>query len=80
MYICDTSTSFYGNYEDEINKLLGGNEEMATSKYGFTKMTADEFKSWIHKQGNYNYTGIQIHHTAAPSYSNFYKANGTHEL
>lgn len=79
MYICDESTSLYGNYEEELKNLLGGNEEMATSKYGFTKMTPDEFKTWIHKQGNYNYTGIQIHHTAAPAYSNFYKSNGTHE-
>lgn len=52
---------------------------MTTSKYGFTKMTKDEFKPWIKKQGNYKYNGIQIHHTWSPSYKNFYKPNGTHE-
>ena len=52
---------------------------MSESRYGFTKMNVNEFKSWIQKQGNYNYNGIQIHHTYSPSYANFYKANGTHE-
>ena len=54
---------------------------MSTTKYGFTKMTADEFTTWINKQGihSYNYTGLQIHHTWSPCYSNFYKADGTHE-
>ena len=78
MYVCD-----YGYttniYQDELNKILEGEDEMATSKYGFTKMTVNEFKTWIHQQANYKYTGIQIHHTGAPSYSNFYKADGSHE-
>ena len=52
---------------------------MSESRYGFTKMNVNEFKTWIKKQGNYNYNGIQIHHTYSPSYANFYKANGTHE-
>lgn len=52
---------------------------MSESRYGFIKMNVNEFKSWIQKQGNYNYNGIQIHHTYSPSYANFYKANGTHE-
>ena len=52
---------------------------MSTSKYGFTKMTPAEFKTWIHKQGNYKYTGLQVHHTWMPDYSCFYKANGKHE-
>ena len=52
---------------------------MSESRYGFTKMNVNEFKSWVQKQGNYNYNGIQIHHTYSPSYANFYKANGTHE-
>ena len=52
---------------------------MAITKYGFTKMTVNEFKSWIIQQGNYKYTGIQIHHTWKPDYSNFYKADGSHE-
>ena len=52
---------------------------MSESRYGFTKMNVNEFKTWIKNQGNYNYNGIQIHHTYSPSYANFYKANGTHE-
>ena len=52
---------------------------MAETKYGFTKMTAKEFKTWITKQGNYKYTGIQVHHTWLPDYSCFYRTNGTHE-
>ena len=52
---------------------------MSTSKYGFTKMTPAEFKTWIHKQGNYKYTGLQVHHTWLPDYSCFYKADGKHE-
>lgn len=78
MYVCDYGYSS-NMYQNEINKILEGDYEVSTTKYGFTKMTVNEFKTWIHKQGNYKYTGIQIHHTASPSYSNFYKANGTHE-
>ena len=78
MYVCD-----YGYttdiYQKELNKILGGESDMATTKYGFTKMTANEFKTWIKQQGNYKYTGIQIHHTWKPDYSNFYKADGSHE-
>ena len=78
MYVCD-----YGYttdiYQDELNKILEGDVDMATTKYGFTKMTVNEFKSWIKQQGNYKYTGIQIHHTWKPDYSNFYKADGSHE-
>jgi len=36
---------------------------MSESRYGFTKMNVNEFKTWIKKQGNYDYNGIQIHHT-----------------
>ena len=78
MYVCD-----YGYttdiYQNELNKILKGDVDMATTKYGFTKMTVNEFKSWIKQQGNYKYTGIQIHHTWKPDYSNFYKADGSHE-
>ena len=73
---------FYGDtniYQEEIKKILEGESDMATTKYGFTKMTANEFKTWIKQQGNYKYTGIQIHHTWKPDYSNFYKADGSHE-
>ena len=91
MYVCDYGYSS-DIYQEELNKILSseevqyiepeyleGDDVVSTTKYGFTKMTATEFKTWITKQGNYKYTGIQIHHTAAPSYSNFYKSNGTHE-
>lgn len=78
MYVCDYGYSS-DIYQDELNKILEGDDEMSTSKYGFTKMTPAEFKTWIHKQGNYKYTGLQVHHTWLPDYSCFYKANGTHE-
>ena len=63
--------------EDYIK--VEGEYEMSETRYGFTKMSVNEFKNWIQKQGNYSYNGIQIHHTAAPSYANFYKADGSHE-
>ena len=50
------------------------------TQYGFTRFdTLAEFKSWIAKQPKYNYTGLQVHHTALPDYSCFYKSNGTTE-
>ena len=78
MYVCDYGYSS-DIYQDELNKILEGDDTMSTSKYGFTKMTPAEFKTWIHKQGNYKYTGLQVHHTWMPDYSCFYKANGKHE-
>lgn len=78
LFICDECFG-PSMYEDALNKIWEGNDNMATTKYGFTKMTANEFKTWITKQGNYKYTGIQIHHTWSPSYKNFYKADGSHE-
>lgn len=78
MYVCDYGYSS-DIYQDELNKILEGDDEVSTTKYGFTKMTPAEFKTWIHKQGNYKYTGLQVHHTWMPDYSCFYKANGKHE-
>ena len=78
MYVCDYGYSS-DIYQDELNKILEGDDEVSTSKYGFTKMTPVEFKTWIHKQGNYKYTGLQVHHTWMPDYSCFYNANGKHE-
>ena len=86
MFICDygdfifeeqSEESIYQSADDY--QLVEGEFDMSETRYGFTKMSVNEFKGWLQKQGNYNYTGIQIHHTAAPSYANFYKANGTHE-
>ena len=78
MYVCDYGYSS-DIYQDELNKILEGDDLMSTTKYGFTKMTPAEFKTWIHKQGNYKYTGLQVHHTWMPDYSCFYKADGKHE-
>lgn len=78
MYVCDYGYSS-DIYQEELNKILEGDDELSTTKYGFTKMTPAEFKTWIHKQGNYKYTGLQVHHTWMPDYSCFYKANGKHE-
>ena len=78
MYVCDYG---YGSdiYQEELNKILEGDDLMSTTKYGFTKMTPVEFKTWIRKQGDYKYTGLQVHHTWLPDYSCFYKADGKHE-
>ena len=78
MYVCDYGYSS-DIYQEELKKILEGDDELSTTKYGFTKMTPEEFKTWIHKQGNYKYTGLQVHHTWMPDYSCFYKANGKHE-
>ena len=78
MYVCDYGYSS-DIYQEELNKILEGDDEVSTTKYGFTKMTPAEFKTWIHNQGNYKYTGLQVHHTWMPDYSCFYKANGKHE-
>lgn len=78
MYVCDYGYSS-DIYQEELNKILEGDDEVSTTKYGFTKMTPKEFKTWIHKQGNYKYTGLQVHHTWLPDYSCFYKADGKHE-
>ena len=50
------------------------------TQYGFTRFdTLKEFKDWLTKQPKYNYNGLQVHHTYMPSYTNFYKADGSHE-
>ena len=90
MFICDygdfifeeqqSEEGVYQSAEDyQLYETVEGEFDMSETRYGFTKMSVNEFKSWLQKQGNYNYTGIQIHHTASPSYKHFYKANGTHE-
>ena len=86
MIICDYGDFIFEEQSEESvyqsaddYQLVEGEFDMSETRYGFTKMSVNEFKGWLQKQGNYNYTGIQIHHTAAPSYANFYKANGTHE-
>lgn len=53
---------------------------MSATKYGFTRFDSiNEFKAWLDKQPKYGFNGIQVHHTAAPAYKHFYKANGTTE-
>lgn len=49
--------------------------------YGFIRFdTHDEFKNWLkNKSVTRKVTRLQVHHTGSPSYSNFYKSNGTHE-
>ena len=90
MFMCDygdfifeeqqSEEGVYQSAEDyQLYETVEGEFDMSETRYGFTKMSVNEFKSWLQKQGNYKYTGIQIHHTASPSYKHFYKANGTHE-
>ena len=62
------------------NIVMQEENSMSATKYGFTRFdTLAEFKTWLGKQNNYGYTGIQIHHTGSPEYKHFYKSNGTHE-
>ena len=86
MFICDYGDFIFEEQSEESvyqsaddYQLVEGEFDMSETRYGFTKMSVNEFKGWLQKQGNYNYTGIQIHHTASPSYKHFYKANGAHE-
>ena len=44
MYVCDYGYSS-DIYQDELNKILEGDDEVSTTKYGFTKMTPNY---WCH--------------------------------
>ena len=79
MYMYDQAYDIDDIYESEINKILG--DDTMKSAYGFTRFdTEDEFKNWLkNKRVSRSVTKLQIHHTGSPSYSNFFKSNGTHE-
>ena len=79
MYMYDQAYNIDDIYENEINKILG--DDTMKSAYGFTRFdTEDEFKNWLkNKSVSRSVTKLQIHHTGSPSYSNFFKSNGTHE-
>ena len=79
MYMYDQAYNIDDIYESEINKILG--DDTMKSAYGFTRFdTEDEFKNWLkNKSVTRNVNKLQIHHTGSPSYSNFFKSNGTHE-
>ena len=79
MYMYDQAYNIDDIYESEINKILG--DDTMKSAYGFTRFdTEDEFKSWLkNKSVTRTVNKLQIHHTGSPSYSNFFKSNGTHE-
>ena len=79
MYMYDQAYDIDDIYESEINKILG--DDTMKSAYGFTRFdTEDEFKNWLkNKSVTRTVNKLQIHHTGSPSYSNFFKSNGTHE-
>ena len=79
MYMYDQAYNIDDIYESEINKILG--DDTMKSAYGFTRFDTDEeFKNWLkNKSVTRNVNKLQIHHTGSPSYSNFFKSNGTHE-
>ena len=79
MYMYDQAYNIDDIYESEINKILG--DDTMKSAYGFTRFdTEDEFKNWLkNKSVTRTVNKLQIHHTGSPSYSNFFKSNGTHE-
>lgn len=79
MYTYDQAYDIDDIYESEINKILG--DDTMKSAYGFTRFdTEDEFKNWLkNKSVSRTVNRLQIHHTGSPSYSNFFKSNGTHE-
>ena len=79
MYMYDQAYDIDDIYESEINKILG--DDTMKSAYGFTRFDTDEeFKNWLkNKSVTRTVNKLQIHHTGSPSYSNFFKSNGTHE-
>ena len=79
MYMYDQAYDIDDIYESEINKILG--DDTMKSVYGFTRFDTDEeFKNWLkNKSVTRTVNKLQIHHTGSPSYSNFFKSNGTHE-
>ena len=79
MYMYDQAYDIDDIYESEINKILG--DDTMKSAYGFTRFDTDEeFKNWLkNKSVSRTVNRLQIHHTGSPSYSNFFKSNGTHE-
>ena len=79
MYMYDQAYDIDDIYESEINKILG--DDTMKTAYGFTRFDTDEeFKNWLkNKSVTRKVTKLQIHHTGSPSYSNFFKSNGTHE-
>ena len=79
MYMYDQADDIDDIYESEINKILG--DDTMKSAYGFTRFDTDEeFKNWLkNKSVTRTVNKLQIHHTGSPSYSNFFKSNGTHE-
>ena len=79
MYMYDQAYDIDDIYESEINKILG--DDTMKTAYGFTRFdTEDEFKNWLkNKSVTRTVNKLQIHHTGSPSYSNFFKSNGTHE-
>ena len=79
MYMYDQAYNIDDIYESEINKILG--DDTMKTAYGFTRFdTEDEFKNWLkNKSVTRTVNKLQIHHTGSPSYSNFFKSNGTHE-
>ena len=79
MYMYDQAYNIDDIYESEINKILG--DDTMKSAYGFTRFDTDEeFKNWLkNKSVSRTVNRLQIHHTGSPSYSNFFKSNGTHE-
>ena len=79
MYMYDQAYNIDDIYEIEINKILG--DDTMKSAYGFTRFdTEDEFKNCLkNKSVTRTVNKLQIHHTGSPSYSNFFKSNGTHE-
>ena len=79
MYMYDQAYDIDDIYESEINKILG--DDTMKSAYGFTRFDTDEeFKNWLkNKSVTRTINKLQIHHTGSPSYSNFFKSNGTHE-
>ena len=79
MYMYDQAYDIDDIYESEINKILG--DDTMKTAYGFTRFDTDEeFKNWLkNKSVTRTVNKLQIHHTGSPSYSNFFKSNGTHE-
>lgn len=74
MYFCDDSMS--NTYQDEINKILNGGNEMKTQN-GFTLMKgSNEIRAFLKgKKVSRKISGIQIHHMGMPDYNTWEKTD-----
>ena len=75
MYFCDECFAT-DQYEEELDKIIQGDDDLKTSS-GFTLFeNGKEFASWIQKQNvKRSINKLQVHHMALPDYSTWEKTD-----